>query len=609
MLPTCHELLFLLQQSTVLRTSGAAETEMTNDPLRYQPQVPKLRFEVVAKQALFLLLSSGPTLFCLLLDRSCAYSMSSDNEVKDPIDLEDEQERVEQQLEDDSDNGESRPNPRKRALSEGGSNFEDVKRRLRSLSHDDDGDENDNDDDKEKAAKDDDNADEQDLQRSKEELLKSVNETSTPATATVPTNEGEVTEILRVAPKQVGIIIGAKGIVIQEIQLRSGCKIHINQDFPPDVPREAIMTGTRKQIDEAKAMIDNVLVNGPTSILLASSAAAGINNATMQEIECPQQLVGRVIGGMGSMIREIQSRTGVRIQVKQDMPEGVPRRVQITGTPEAINAASTLVRHVMDNPPGTPLPLHAVYTPPPAPTTIITSGSHTMDIAKPMVGRIIGRAGETINMIQSRSGAKVQIMQDVPEGAPCKLTITGTPQGATMALQMVQELIATGMLRAHMYPPINAPPAAAVYYPPPQQQQPAHHAQPVTQHAQVPQYTYSPYQATYYPPTSAPATSAAPYAPAPTYSSSQYAAPQQHYAPPHQQPYPAQHQYAAPQQHSYSAPQQQQQRAPVATYAPPHAAAAPKPAVNSPWSEHKTEDGIPYWYNSTTGVSQVIVDS
>lgn len=50
-----------------------------------------------------------------------------------------------------------------------------------------------------------------------------------------------------------------------------------------------------------------------------------------------------------------------------------------------------------------------------------------------------------------------------------------------------------------------------------------------------------------------------------------------------------------------SALQQQQQQsaygqAPVAVV---------KSALPSAWTEHKTDDGIPYWHNATTGVSQV----
>jgi hypothetical protein len=65
--------------------------------------------------------------------------------------------------------------------------------------------------------------------------------------------------------------------------------------------------------------------------------------------------------------------------------------------------------------------------------------------------------------------------------------------------------------------------------------------------------------------------------------------------------YPQAQPQAQPQLHqAYGAPaayaqQTQQMAAPQA--------AAPKPV--SVWSEHKTDDGNVYWYNSSTGVSQV----
>jgi len=45
---------------------------------------------------------------------------------------------------------------------------------------------------------------------------------------------------------------------------------------------------------------------------------------------------------------------------------------------------------------------------------------------------------------------------------------------------------------------------------------------------------------------------------------------------------------------------QQQQTA----YGQAPVAAVAKSALPSAWTEHKTDDGIPYWHNATTGVSQ-----
>ena len=39
-------------------------------------------------------------------------------------------------------------------------------------------------------------------------------------------------------------------------------------------------------------------------------------------IECPQANVGRVIGSSGATIKELQSRTGAKIQIDQNYPEG-----------------------------------------------------------------------------------------------------------------------------------------------------------------------------------------------------------------------------------------------------------------------------------------------
>lgn len=46
----------------------------------------------------------------------------------------------------------------------------------------------------------------------------------------------------------------------------------------------------------------------------------------------------------------------------------------------------------------------------------VTSNAIPLQLFINNVGKIIGRGGEVITMIQQRSGAKVQIDQNVPEG-------------------------------------------------------------------------------------------------------------------------------------------------------------------------------------------------
>lgn len=58
-----------------------------------------------------------------------------------------------------------------------------------------------------------------------------------------------------------------------------------------------------------------------------------------------------------------------------------------------------------------------------------------------MVGRVIGKGGETIKALQKQTGATVQIEQT---GDPCKVTISGLPPAVDRAAGMVQDIINGG---------------------------------------------------------------------------------------------------------------------------------------------------------------------
>mmetsp|Transcript_15819 Transcript_15819/g.23806 ORF Transcript_15819/g.23806 Transcript_15819/m.23806 type:complete len:457 (-) Transcript_15819:428-1798(-) len=379
------------------------------------------------------------------------------------------------------------------------------------------------------------------------------------------TASGEFFEKLEVSPSKVGQIIGSRGAIIQEMQTRSGCKIHVNQDFPEGVNREVTFTGTQEQIAAARKLVDMVLEKGPTAIHMLNGPVI------TQEIDCPQSLVGRVIGAGGATIRDIQTRCAAKVQIDQDFPEGVPRKIQITGNQDAVHQASMMIKYVMDNGPPGPMGIPSFgmdgsmgmpqQQMPPANSN---PGSQIIECAKQYVGRIIGRGGETINLIQGRSGARVQIDQNVPEGTPCKVNITGLPQCVVAAAQMVQEIIANGPNRLSM---MGAPGGmggmGGAFYG--QQQAPYG----------MPQYGYPPQQGGMY------------------QQQSPYMAPQQQYGGGYSQSNASAYGAGASgwtgQQQTVQQPAQQQTKPP------------PLPAG---WSEHKTEDGNTFWYNSGTGVSQ-----
>ena len=58
-----------------------------------------------------------------------------------------------------------------------------------------------------------------------------------------------------------------------------------------------------------------------------------------------------------------------------------------------------------------------------------------------MVGRVIGKGGETIKALQKNFGANIQIDQSTE---PMKVTVSGQPQAVELALSAVQEIISGG---------------------------------------------------------------------------------------------------------------------------------------------------------------------
>jgi far upstream element-binding protein len=71
------------------------------------------------------------------------------------------------------------------------------------------------------------------------------------------------------------------------------------------------------------------------------------------QIKVPNNKVGLIIGRGGETIKNLQSRTGARIQlIPLHLPEGdtsTERTVQMTGSKKQIEAAQELINEVINN--------------------------------------------------------------------------------------------------------------------------------------------------------------------------------------------------------------------------------------------------------------------
>ncbi|KAK4422236.1 Far upstream element-binding protein 2 [Sesamum alatum] len=155
---------------------------------------------------------------------------------------------------------------------------------------------------------------------------------------------------------RVGVIIGKGGETIKYLQLQSGAKIQVTRDMdadPNSTTRGVELMGTPDQIAKAEQLINDVLSEaeaGGSGIV--SRRLTGQQSGSEQFVmKIPNNKVGLVIGKGGETIKNMQARTGARIQViPLHLPPGdmsKERTVQIDGTSEQIEAAKQLVEEVI----------------------------------------------------------------------------------------------------------------------------------------------------------------------------------------------------------------------------------------------------------------------
>jgi far upstream element-binding protein len=89
-------------------------------------------------------------------------------------------------------------------------------------------------------------------------------------------------------------------------------------------------------------------------------------------------MVGKLIGKSGETIKHVQNSTGTRIQIDHQLP-GETKQVTISGsTADQVTACKTQVEQIVSDEP------------------IAGDTTKSLDCPQGIVGRIIGRGGETI---------------------------------------------------------------------------------------------------------------------------------------------------------------------------------------------------------------------
>jgi len=212
------------------------------------------------------------------------------------------------------------------------------------------------------------------------------------------------------------------------------------------VPKENMNESPAIGSDEAAEALSAILPGGLPPGLPTSGgqpvpvvAAPSPESVLEEKGEVSAVYVGRVIGKGGEMIRDLQARSACRIDVDQNVPPGQPRLITYRGTRKTIDFAKQLVRMLcQENINEADLPLGEAKR-------------EFLVVPASSVGKIIGRGGEMIRELQSRSQAKIQVDHRGVSGLDAsekQVTMTGTEQAVVKAKEMVLFLVANPMMDA-----------------------------------------------------------------------------------------------------------------------------------------------------------------
>ncbi|GAB4853954.1 hypothetical protein Ancab_018162 [Ancistrocladus abbreviatus] len=204
---------------------------------------------------------------------------------------------------------------------------------------------------------------------------------------------------------------------------------------------------------------DNSITTHPPPSLpppthLPVSAQIGQYNGvqgTSKKILIPNAKVGVIIGRGGDMIKNLQLRSGARIQITKDAdadPNSLTRDVELMGTSEQIVRAEELINEVIAETDAASSALSGNHS-----VTVVQAGAEqfVMKVPNDKVALIIGKGGETIKNMQSKSGARIQVVPlHLPAGDASterSVYINGTKDQIDSAKEFINEVVSGNRLK------------------------------------------------------------------------------------------------------------------------------------------------------------------
>ncbi|XP_010424478.1 PREDICTED: far upstream element-binding protein 2 [Camelina sativa] len=206
---------------------------------------------------------------------------------------------------------------------------------------------------------------------------------------------------------------------------------------------------SQKEVDESSKELNEKVIGEEENKELGgdnSQKEVDVTQSTTRRIDVPSSKVGILIGKGGETIRHLQFNSGAKIQILRDSeadPNSALRPVEIIGTVVCIENAEKLISAVIAEAEagGSPALVARRH---PATHAIGIPEQIEIKVPNDKVGLIIGRGGETIKNMQTRSGARIQLIPQHAEGDGEKertVRISGDKRQIDIATDMIKEVM------------------------------------------------------------------------------------------------------------------------------------------------------------------------
>lgn len=166
----------------------------------------------------------------------------------------------------------------------------------------------------------------------------------------IVTQEGDSLQIM-VPDRTVGLIIGRGGETIRDLQERSGCHVNIvGENKSVNGYRPVNLIGSASSQRHAKDLIFEIVESDQKGISIKELRArqSDPHSKVNDSITVPGEAVGMIIGKGGETIREMQDRTGCKINVSPPTGRDIEREIGLIGNRNSIEAAKRAILEKVD---------------------------------------------------------------------------------------------------------------------------------------------------------------------------------------------------------------------------------------------------------------------